>query len=211
MILFLDTISLKPKFFLIKKNNIIHSIHILEKKNMKISDEIVPRYNFFEKKNKFNNKLTKMIVLTGPGSYTGLRLGISFMYGMSAAKKIPLFGVSFINLLNTLVVKKNFNKTLLVIFSDNNQNFLCIPSNKLKEYFIYKFTDDISSLKIDFRKYSICVSNNKSSKILKRLFNHINDFIYADIENLLNNDLKPLLKKRNVIKPIYVSDNKLFD
>ena len=50
MILFLDTISLKPKFFLIKKNNITQSIHILEKKNTKISDEIVSRYNFFEKK-----------------------------------------------------------------------------------------------------------------------------------------------------------------
>ena len=211
MILFLDTISLLPKFFLIKKKNVIKSIHILGKKNMKISDEIVSRYNFFKKKYKFNNKLTKMIVLTGPGSYTGLRLGISFMYGLSIAKKIPLFGLSFVSLLNTQVVRNNFSNTFFIIFSDNNQNFVCVPLDKTNEYDIYKFTDNLSSIKIDFNKFSKCISNNKIPKILKRSFKNISDFSIIDVEDLLNNNLNSFLEKKDVIKPIYVSDNKLFN
>ena len=90
MLLLLDTISVYPKFVLINNNNSVKSIHILDKNNTKISDIILLKYLEFEKKNNFNQKLTSLFVLTGPGSYTGLRVGIAFMYGLSLSKNIPI-------------------------------------------------------------------------------------------------------------------------
>ena len=44
MILFLDTVSPIPTFSVIKDNKIVHSIHILDKNNNKISDRIIPAF-----------------------------------------------------------------------------------------------------------------------------------------------------------------------
>ena len=44
MILFLDTVSPEPKFFIINKNKLIQSIQILDKKSNNISDKIVSKF-----------------------------------------------------------------------------------------------------------------------------------------------------------------------
>ena len=50
MILFLDVVSPRPKFVLIDKDQIIRSIHILDKNIFKISDSLLPKYLMLEKK-----------------------------------------------------------------------------------------------------------------------------------------------------------------
>ena len=94
MNLFLDTISPIPKFYIIN-NNSIQSIQILNKNSNKISDNIVQVFLKMQRKFKLNDKIDNLIVCTGPGSYTAMRIGIAFMYGISITKKIPLIGPLF--------------------------------------------------------------------------------------------------------------------
>lgn len=43
--------------------------------------------------------LTALAVSTGPGSYTGLRIGVALAKGMAAARKLPLVGISTLDTL----------------------------------------------------------------------------------------------------------------
>jgi len=57
--------------------------------------------------------LTAVAVTTGPGSYTGLRIGVAFAKGIAAANYLPLIGV---NTLDTIAAGQPFQntKTLLL-------------------------------------------------------------------------------------------------
>ena len=92
MILFLDTVSPLPVFSVIKENKVIKSIQILKNNSNKISDCIIPAYFTLQNQLQINDKIEKLIVCTGPGSFTALRVGIAFMYGLSISKKISLIG-----------------------------------------------------------------------------------------------------------------------
>lgn len=52
--------------------------------------------------------LTAMAVSIGPGSYTGLRIGVSFAKGMSAVHQLPLVGIST---LDTIAAGQRFYNT----------------------------------------------------------------------------------------------------
>ena len=94
MILFLDVISQVPKFVLIDNNKVIESLHILNKNNSKVSNCLHKKFLTLQKKYNLLDLLECLIVCTGPGSYTSLRVGISFMFGLSYSKKIPLRGIT---------------------------------------------------------------------------------------------------------------------
>lgn len=52
--------------------------------------------------------LSAIAVTTGPGSYTGLRIGVAFAKGMAAANFLPLIGV---NTLDTIAAGQSFQNT----------------------------------------------------------------------------------------------------
>ena len=211
MILFLDAVSPRPKFVLIDNDKIIRSIHILEKNIIKISDSLLPKYLILEKKYDLCYKIDKLIITTGPGSFTSLRIGISFMYGQSISKNIPIYGISSTKLLNYSIEKANYENTLLLICSANNQNFICIPLNKAsKDYKIHKISDEILK-NIDFNYYTNCISNYKLSYDLKKKLSNINNFVVQNVEENLNLGVLSNLKKEQIINPLYISDNKLFN
>ena len=212
MILFLDTVSPLPEFSIIKENKVIKSIQILNKNSNKISDCIVPAYLTLQNQLKINDKIKKLIVCTGPGSFTALRVGIAFMYGLSISKNIPLIGISCADLLQFTIPKSYEKKTLMIICSSNNQNFIAISSNKNGKYLINKIDDKLHLKNIDFNQYSHCISNSKlSSNIIKILGLHIcrqvnlTEIIRSNLNNVL------LLPMKSIIEPIYISDNKLFN
>ena len=59
---------------------------------------------------------------------------------------IAIFGISIIKLFNSLINKGDVHKTILMICSSNNQNFICVPFNQEKQdYQIHKIYDDLNA------------------------------------------------------------------
>ena len=138
MILFLDTVSPLPMFSIIEENKVIESIQIQNENSKKISDCIIPAYFTLHNQLQINDKIKKLIVCTGPGSFTALRVGIAFMYGLSVSKRISLISISCTDLLKFAVLKVDEKKTLMIICSSNDQNFIITSSNKSGKYLIDK-------------------------------------------------------------------------
>jgi len=99
MILFLDTVSPLPEFSLIEDNKVIYSLKILNNDHQKMSDYIIPAYNDIDKIYSLSNKLELLLVNTGPGSYTALRVGIAFLAGLSMSRNIKFIGIYSIAIL----------------------------------------------------------------------------------------------------------------
>ena len=212
MILFLDTVSPLPVFSVIEENKVIKSIQVLKKNSNKISDCIIPAYFTLQNQLQINDEIEKLVVCTGPGSFTALRVGIAFMYGLSISKKISLIGISCADLLQFTIPKSYEKKTLMIICSSNNQNFIAISSNKNDKYLINKIDVKLHSVKIDYSKYSYCISNSKLSSNIVKIIGKKNcqQTNFTEIVRLnLNNILS--LPMKSIVEPIYISDNKLFN
>tara|TARA_B100000579_G_scaffold392116_1_gene367827 strand:+ start:690 stop:1328 length:639 start_codon:yes stop_codon:yes gene_type:complete len=211
MNLFLDTVSPIPKFSIIKDNK-IKSIQILDRNSNKISDNIAQVFIKIQRKFILNNKIDNLVICTGPGSYTALRLGIAFMYGISISRKIPLIGISGIDLLKLAVPKQYHKQTLYFINSANEQNFFCSYSSKNNKYSLNKISHD-SKKDFDNNKFIYSISNSKLDSFIIKSFDlqkykivSFNEIVKLYIENIL-------LKKKNIsIEPIYIQDksNKIF-
>ena len=211
MNLFLDTVSPIPKFSIIK-NNKIKSIQILHKNSTKISDNIAQVFIKIQKKFILNNKLDNLFVCTGPGSYTALRLGIAFMYGISISRKIPLMGISGLDLLKLAVPKEHHKKTLYLINSTNEQNFFSNYSSKNNKYLLRKIIYD-SKINFSNNKFNYCISNSKLDSFIIKSFSLKKYKIVSFNEIVKLNIDKILLMKKNInIQPIYIQDkdNKIF-
>ena len=210
MILFLDTVSLIPTFSVIKDNKIVHSIHILDKNNNKISDRIIPAFLELQKESQLDGKIKKLIVCTGPGSYTSLRVGIAFMYGISYSKKIPLIGISCFDLFLLAIPKSNFKKTLMFVCSSNDQNFISIYLNQNNKFLTKKLNYKSELTSIDYNKYNYSISNYKLSLKIIKTFN-LNNHQEVNLAEIVKKNIKKItsLPTKNIIKPIYISDNKI--
>ena len=59
--------------------------------------------------------LSLMAVATGPGSYTGLRIGIALAKGMAAHRNLPLVGISTLDILAAAHTFQNTRSKLLAV------------------------------------------------------------------------------------------------
>ena len=212
MILFLDTISPSPKFSVIKNNKVIHSIHIIKEKNNKISDTIIPSFTKVLKKIKINKKFTKLLVCTGPGSYTSLRIGIAFMYALSFSKNIPLIGIPCFELFKMYmkdIDKKN--TTLMLVCSPYEQYFYYLYSKNKKNSCIKKIYPDSNFLKIK-NNFENSFSNYKLPNKIKMKLN-LKKHKVLNLSKIVSLNYKMIqsLTTDNIIEPIYISDNKILN
>ena len=113
MFLFLDVASPIPEFYIIKDKKIIDSIKIVNDKDFKLSDKIIPTYLEINKKHNLSKNINKLIITIGPGSYTALRVGAAFIAGLSQSMNLPVSVISneiiykyLTNLNNQIVVEK---------------------------------------------------------------------------------------------------------
>lgn len=207
MILFLDTVSPVAKFHVIEDNNIVQSINIINKKDNKISDCIIPAFLKLEKKIQIKKNITKLVTCTGPGSYTALRIGIAFIYGLSLSMKIPLIGISCPNIIKLLISKNKESKTLIFICSSNDQYFYCLI-NKNSELCINKLEFNRLSKLVHSNHYSSSISNYQLPNNLMKILDKKNH-VTKSFEKILSSNYNriKLFKSQKILSPIYTSDN----
>jgi len=201
MFLLLDVASPIPEFHLINDKKIIDSIKITDNNDQKLSDLLIPNYLEIDTAYKLSDNLKKLIITIGPGSYTALRVGASFIAGLSQSMNLPVSVVSTLTIHNHLSEPRNH---IGIYFeSSNKQKFFSYQKN---HQFIHEKIDDMS--------YTL---PDSVSKLLYNytLPNFINTKIESKIFSIKNNVLENLDKiefhKDLIIKPIYISNNTILN
>lgn len=214
MILFLDSVSSLPEFSLIEDNKIIYSKEIIMTKNDKMSDLLIPTFIKLEKKFNLITNLQLLLINTGPGSYTALRVGIAFFSGLSLSKNISLLGISCEDLLRFVILDKELESSIIYISSSNKQNFIGF-FNSIKNYFEIKKIDN----NISFEMQGIDLSLIQKIYTNESLHNNKNKlFLGKNVEvikfsKIVNDNIALIknYKKNDIIKPIYFSNNKILN
>ena len=201
MFLLLDVASPIPEFHLINDKKIIDSIKIVDNNDQKLSDLLIPTYLEIDTAYKLSDNLKKIIITIGPGSYTALRVGASFVAGLSQSMNLPVSAVSTLTIHNHLLEPRNH---IGIYFeSSNKQKFFSYQKN---HQFIHEKIDDMS--------YKL---PDSVSKLLYNytLPNFINTKIKAEIFSIKINIIENLDKlefdKNLIIKPIYISNNTILN
>ncbi len=197
MFLFLDVISPIPEFHVINDKKIILSIQIIHNNDEKLSDTIIPKYLELQETYKLKEIITHLIITTGPGSYTALRVGASFIAGLSQSMSLPVSEISSENIFEFLEYENLHSG--VYIKSSNNQKFLTYKKNG--EFFHIKIESEdfvlpnhISNLFCNF------INDNSFDKNVNYKSFSITKIILENLNNLI-------FKENLIIKPKYISNN----
>ena len=201
MFLLLDVASPIPEFHLINDKKIIDSIKITDDNDQKLSDLLIPTYLEIDTAYKLSKNLKKLIITIGPGSYTALRVGASFIAGLSQSMSLPVSVVSTLTIHNYLSEPRNH---IGVYFESSNK----------QKFFSYKKNYEFIHEKIDNISY---VMPKSVSKVLYNLTlpDFINNKTQSEIFSIKNNVIENFDKlefdKDLIIKPIYISNNTILN
>ena len=201
MFLLLDVASPIPEFHLINDKKIIDSIKITYNNDQKLSDLLIPTYLEINNAYKLSKNLKKLIITIGPGSYTALRVGASFIAGLSQSMNLPVSAVSTLTLHNHLAEPRIHIG--LYFESSNNQKFFSYQKN---HQFIHEKVDDTdykmpeSILKVMYNlTLPYFINSNIQSEIFSIKINVIENLDKLEFDNNL------------IIKPIYISNNTILN
>ena len=209
-ILAFNTSTEKFSLAVFKKNKIVYLYSKILKKNY--SKYLISIIKDSLKKSKTKiEEINTISVSLGPGSFTGIRLGIAAAKGLALPNKVNIFGFSNMDLIINSLNEIKENKILLLIKSKKNDYYYQIFNNKRKpltkisyfsDFIIPRFKKNEKILVVGYfdknLKNKIKLKNkNKISFIEKDYFNARN------LINLLK--LSKNMKKR--IEPIYVYDH----
>jgi tRNA threonylcarbamoyl adenosine modification protein YeaZ len=151
--------------------------------------------------------LTKIIVINGPGSFTGVRTGVTVAKVLALSLNIPVCGISQFELLSMEYSKIQSNKDQKIYIHLNDHKFFfqsILKSGKKSEIRVVNFETDIPA---DILRYDVISNDNKivnSLKIISKLNQKLNICIYRDIFSLCYNNLVNLAENKYIPNPIYV-------
>ena len=181
------------------------------KSNKNISEILVIEIKKFFNKAKINiKKLDTIFVITGPGSFTGIRSALTFAKTIQLTNNTDVRGISKFEYLNLIANDKNlFELRTILIF------------HRKKQFFSQNFKGNLSISKpkiINFeenkkifnkKESTICDNNILESFIDKKYFELINHNIH--FINYNNEKLKILINKKNKLtndpRPVYITNN----
>ncbi|AKX34544.1 glycoprotease [Spiroplasma litorale] len=184
MNLFIDTTN-NRLILIIEKNNQI--IDYLDMKNqLRISDILIEEIDKMFKKNNIKiNEVNSFYVVNGPGSYTGVRLGVTF------SKTIKTINNDVnVYLISSLAFQAGDKKCISMIDARGDKYYIGVYDNKkniIVDQVLNK--EDIDQFKSNFKNYEILVDYNE--------IDIINNFL------ILKNDFK-IAKSVNEINPLYI-------
>ena len=181
------------------------------KSNKNISEILVIEIEKIFNKAKINiKKLDTIFVITGPGSFTGIRSALTFAKTIQLTNNTDVRGISKFEYLNLIANDENLFdlRTILIFhrkmqfFSQNFKGNLSISKPK-----IINFEENKRIL--NKRTSIICDNNILVNFVEKKYFELINQNIHFVDYN--NDKLKMLINKKNKLtndpRPVYISSN----
>jgi len=175
----------------------------------KVSEALVSEIeNLLNSAGKSYKDLTKIIVINGHGSFTGVRTGVTVAKVLALSLNIPVCGISQFDLLSLEYSKIQSNKDQKIYIHLNDHKFFfqsILKSGKKSEIRVVNFESDIPA---DILQYDVISNDNKivnSIKIISKLNQKLDLFIYGDIFSLCYKNLVNLAENKNIPNPIYVN------
>lgn len=171
--LFIDTASNNLIISIIENDNIVYCYN--EINNNETSSKIMPIIDeAFKKSNLKVNDIDKIFVVNGPGSFTGIRVGLTVAKIMSYCLNIPLVAISELELLATT---KTSTKYIVPIIDarrgyvygaiyDDNLNII------FKEQYIL-----LSELEKYYKEDYKVIDSSNDIDIIKVINKHLNDIV----------------------------------
>ena len=149
--------------------------------------------------------LSKIIVINGPGSFTGIRTGITAEKVLGLSLKLPVCGISLFELLRINYLKTKPKKNLKFFIKLNKYNYFTQNVNKSgKESEIILESFGVN-LQYKSKEVDLVFLDNISVKNISRKVNDKEEIITInDLFNKTFKDLTNLSEKKYIPSPIYV-------
>ena len=171
--LFIDTHLFDLHIVLFNNNEIEREEHILEKKQNSI-------YLMPSIKKVLNNDIPdRIVVINGPGSFTGVRLGITIAKTLAYTLNIPIYPLTYFELMNNS--------------SDSSEHTFAIDDSN--GYFIAKYNNNILEGELRYFNYK---------EIDVNLLNQLETAVSIDFNKVLNKISASYPVNPHSVNPIYV-------
>lgn len=166
--LFIDTHNELIKIILFKSDKILD---LKEKKSdMQHSVYTMPLINEILKNNKITiNDIKEIIVVNGPGSFTGVRIGVTIAKTMAYLLNIPIKTIDTLEMQAILiskdkkiVVEEEKNGKYIGIFDKDNRKTEEYKYLKNSEYEEFFKNNKIDSVNLDYEKVYVYLKNKNS-------------------------------------------------
>ena len=161
------------------------------------------------------SQINAVAVSSGPGSFTGLRIGMSFAKGFAFAKNIPIIGISTLKILalSAKILNKNIDNAIVLIDARRNEFYWSSyiwENGRIKE----KEKPQINSLEQivlksdDIREFVILKTVKTSLIISEKEINGNTTLVYPNIEAMHFEALNEYGKSENFslddLEPLYL-------
>jgi len=211
IILNIETSSKNCSICLSSKGNLVTSFD-LEDEAYRHSELLTSSIqNILSENNLDVSGLSAVSVGIGPGSFTGLRIGLSVAKGLCYPHNINLIGISSLKIIANSVI--NENKNIISLIKDKGQHYYISKySNDLKEVvepkiklidrdYIYNILDDDSVIVVNTDESNKFISElvNEEIQVFKRTISSI-DMISLSHKSLEEKKFEDIA----YIEPMYV-------
>ena len=178
------------------------------KKN--ISEILIIEIDKFLKKSRTNIKKIKSIcIITGPGSFTGIRSALTFAKALKLTMNLNVFGLSKFELINSRMGLSKIKKTKCIILHFRNNEFF------IQSFKGNKSINPPTLVNFDNEKFSyssttmyICDINLHKKSLENKCFLKIKENFYLIDYNL--SELQDIILKNTIDnldpKPLYISN-----
>lgn len=209
MILGIDCSQGLNLIFFDKKN----LIYQYKNHNIKNASEILVLKieNCLNKINKNYSHLSKIIIVNGPGSFTGIRCAVTFAKIMKISLSIPIYGFSKFELANFFYYKKlknkNIKKRIFLQYKENDFFYAAFNENKL-----IADPEIINISKFNFNDYSkdLFICDNNIILDYFQIDKNAQKFTSVSIFNYKLDHIMDLnaqsFQKKYIPRPIYVKN-----
>jgi len=208
-ILAFDTSTEKFSISILKNNKVILNLSkILNKTYSKFLIPLIKESLF--KSQLDVKKINHILVSLGPGSFTGIRLGIAAAKGLGIPYKIKISGYNNMNVLAHSINDNINGRKIVVLIKSKKEDFYFQSFNSNRQPLKKVSSFPISNLPKYFFNKNLIFCGNLNIKLIKelrkkKLYLHKNKFYNSEL--IINLFRKKKIKVTKSLDPIYVYEH----